>query len=212
MHKVADNGKPITRRAYSIDAHGYAILTMVLSATMIYGILPAWMYHAQETSPTHTYHPELSELIWIDLVFPFFLFTMGAVFPFSLRRKYEKGESRWNLAYGAVRRGVQLIFFAIFIQHFYPYMLSAPQNMRVWLLALTCFAVLFPMFMRIPLQMPKWGVHCHQAGRLRCGNSHDALYGLCQWYGVQSLYQQHYHPIAGQHGFFRFVDLSVDNL
>ena len=44
MHKIADNGKPITRRAYSIDAlRGYAILTMVLSATIVYGILPAWM-------------------------------------------------------------------------------------------------------------------------------------------------------------------------
>lgn len=60
------------------------------------------------------------------------------------------------MAYGAVKRGVQLTFFAIFIQHFYPYMLSAPQDMRAWLLALTCFALLFPMFMRIPLQMPKW--------------------------------------------------------
>ena len=157
MHKIADNGKPITRRAYSIDAlRGYAILTMVLSATIVYGILPAWMYHAQEPPPTHTYHPELSGLTWVDLVFPFFLFTMGAAFPFSLRRKYEKGESRWKLAYGAVKRGVQLTFFAIFIQHFYPYMLSAPQDMRAWLLALTCFALLFPMFMRIPLQMPKW--------------------------------------------------------
>ena len=133
MHKIADNGKPITRRAYSIDAlRGYAILTMVLSATIVYGILPAWMYHAQEPPPTHTYHPELSGLTWVDLVFPFFLFTMGAAFPFSLRRKYEKGESRWKLAYGAVKRGVQLTFFAIFIQHFYPYMLSAPQDMRAW--------------------------------------------------------------------------------
>ena len=36
MHKIADNGKPITRRAYSIDAlRGYAILTMVLSATIV---------------------------------------------------------------------------------------------------------------------------------------------------------------------------------
>jgi len=36
----------------------------------------------------------------------------------TIRRKYEKGESRWKLAYGAVKRGVQLTFFAIFIQHF----------------------------------------------------------------------------------------------
>lgn len=157
MNKTTDNSKRPVRRAYSLDAlRGYAILTMVLSATVVYGILPAWMYHAQEPPPTHAYQPELAGLTWVDLVFPFFLFAMGAAFPFSLRRKYEKGSSRWKLAYGAVKRGVQLTFFAIFIQHFYPYMLSAPQDTRAWLLALACFAVLFPMFMRIPLRMPEW--------------------------------------------------------
>lgn len=157
MNKTTDNNKQPTRRAYSLDAlRGYAILTMVLSATVVYGILPAWMYHAQEPPPTHAYQPDLAGLTWVDLVFPFFLFAMGAAFPFSLRRKYEKGCSMWQLAYGAVKRGVQLMFFAIFIQHFYPYMLSAPQDVRAWLLALACFAVLFPMFMRIPLKMPEW--------------------------------------------------------
>lgn len=35
-------------------------------------------------------------------------------------------------------------------------MLSSPQDIRAWLLAILCFAVLFPMFMRIPLKMPDW--------------------------------------------------------
>lgn len=158
MNRTAETVKPAARRAYSLDAlRGYAILTMVLSATIVYGILPAWMYHAQEPPPTHVYQPELSGLTWVDLVFPFFLFAMGAAFPFSLRRKSEKGERRWRLAWGAMLRGVQLTFFAIFIQHFYPYMLSAPQDARAWLLALSCFIVLFPMFMRIPLPLPEWG-------------------------------------------------------
>ena len=90
MNKTTDNNKQPTRRAYSLDAlRGYAILTMVLSATVVYGILPAWMYHAQEPPPTHAYQPDLAGLTWVDLVFPFFLFAMGAAFPFSLRRKYE---------------------------------------------------------------------------------------------------------------------------
>lgn len=152
------NKPPKTKyRASSLDAlRGYAILTMVLSATVAYGILPAWMYHMQEPPPTHGYQPELSGLTWVDLVFPFFLFAMGAAFPFSIRKRFEKGEGRWKLVYEALKRGVQLTFFAIFIQHFYPYMLSAPQDMRAWLLAIACFAILFPMFMRIPLPMPEW--------------------------------------------------------
>ena len=78
MNKTTDNNKQPTRRAYSLDAlRGYAILTMVLSATVVYGILPAWMYHAQEPPPTHAYQPDLAGLTWVDLVFPFFLFAMG---------------------------------------------------------------------------------------------------------------------------------------
>ena len=147
----------MSKRAYSLDAlRGYAILTMVLSATIAGSILPGWMYHAQTPPPTHVFHPEIPGLTWVDLVFPFFLFAMGAAFPFSIRKRYEKGESKICLVYDALKRGIQLTFFAIFIQHFYPYMLSNPQDMRAWLLAVCCFILLFPMFMRIPLQMPAW--------------------------------------------------------
>ena len=144
-------------RAYSLDAlRGYAILTMVLSATVAGGILPGWMYHAQTPPPTHEFNPLLPGLTWVDLVFPFFLFAMGAAFPFSIKKRREKGESRLRLVIDAVLRGFQLAFFAIFIQHFYPYMLSSPQDLRSWLLAIICFAVLFPMFMRLPWNMPQW--------------------------------------------------------
>ena len=35
-------------RASSLDAlRGYAILTMVLSGSVAWGVLPGWMYHAQ---------------------------------------------------------------------------------------------------------------------------------------------------------------------
>lgn len=145
------------RRASSLDAlRGYAILTMVLSATVVFGILPAWMYHMQEPPPTHVFQPERAGLTWVDLVFPFFLFAMGAAFPFSVGKKMRRGVSVWKLGYEALKRGVQLTFFAIFIQHFYPYMLSSPQDTRAWLLAIACFLVLFPMFMRIPLLLPEW--------------------------------------------------------
>lgn len=147
----------MNQRAYALDAlRGYAILTMVLSATVASGILPAWMYHSQEPPPMHVYDPALSGLTWVDLVFPFFLFSMGAAFPFSIGKRIEKGESLIRLIWDAVKRGVQLTFFAIFIQHFYPYVLSSPQDIRSWALALLSFALLFPMFMRIPLKMPAW--------------------------------------------------------
>ena len=147
----------MTKRAYALDAlRGYAIITMVLSATVAWNSLPGWMYHAQTPPPDRAFDASLSGITWVDLVFPFFLFAMGAAFPFSIKKRFEKGDTKLRLVYEAIKRGVQLTFFAIFIQHFYPYMLSSPQDMRAWLLAILCFAVLFPMFMRIPLKMPDW--------------------------------------------------------
>ena len=152
-----DKDKVVSKRAYALDAlRGYAILTMVLSAMVAERVLPGWMYHTQTPPPDHVYNPVLTGLTWVDLVFPFFLFAMGAAFPFSIKRKFERGMSKWTLAFDAVKRGIQLVFFAIFLQHFYPYMLDAPQNYRSWFLAILCFMVLFPMFMRIPIKMPSW--------------------------------------------------------
>ena len=145
------------KRAYALDAlRGYAIITMVLSATVVAGILPEWMYHAQTPPPTHAYMPEISGLTWVDLVFPFFLFAMGAALPFSIGGRLERGHKWWRIATDVVLRFLQLAFFAIFIQHFYPYVLSSPQDLRSWLLAIAAFAVLFPMFMRFE-KVPTWG-------------------------------------------------------
>lgn len=147
----------MNNRALALDAlRGYAIITMVLSATIVSYILPGWMSHAQTPPPDHVFNPMLPGITWVDLVFPSFLFAMGAAFPFSIGKRAEKGEKRLRLIYEALKRGVQLTFFAIFIQHFYPYVLSSPQDLRSWLLAILCFIILFPMFMRIPLKMPEW--------------------------------------------------------
>ncbi len=147
----------MNKRAFSLDAlRGYAILTMVLSATIASSVLPGWMYHAQEPPPDHVFNGNITGLTWVDLVFPFFLFAMGAAFPFSVGKKLERGVSKLVLCLNALKRGIGLTFFAIFIQHFYPYVISSPQDPRSWGLALLCFVILFPMFMRIPLNMPAW--------------------------------------------------------
>ncbi len=144
-------------RAFSLDAlRGYAILTMVLSANIAFGILPAWMYHAQSPPPLHHFDSSVLGITWVDLVFPFFLFAMGAAFPFSLGKKMESGISAWKLLWDSLKRGAKLTFFAIFIQHMYPHIISNPQDYRAWFISLAAFAVMFPMFMRLPWKMPTW--------------------------------------------------------
>ena len=114
----------MNKRAYALDAlRGYAIITMVLSATVAWNSLPGWMYHAQTPPPDRAFDASLSGITWVDLVFPFFLFAMGAAFPFSIKKRFEKGDTKLRLVYEAIKRGVQLTFFAIFIQHFYPHVI-----------------------------------------------------------------------------------------
>lgn len=160
----------MNNRASSLDVlRGYAIITMVLSGTIAYGVLPGWMYHAQTPPPSHAFSPQNFGITWVDLVFPFFLFAMGAAFPFSLGRKIEKGLSKLELVKDSVLRGLQLVFFAIFIQYMYPWVLSSPQTPQAWGLSLAAFALMFPMFMRLPLKMPEWGHLIVKVGAFAAG-------------------------------------------
>lgn len=146
------------RRAHSLDAlRGYAIMTMILAATEAFGILPAWMYHAQEPPPTHVFNPQIYGIIWVDLIFPFFLFSMGAAIPLSLGRQLEKGASRLSLLKKTVIRWMKLTFFAIFVIHVYPYMLGYLAPWINELVALVAFALMFMLFMRNPFHLGKWG-------------------------------------------------------
>ena len=148
----------MNNRAFSLDAfRGYAIITMILSGSVAWGVLPGWMYHAQVGPRSNfTFDPTIYGITWVDLVFPFFLFAMGAAFPFSIGSKYRKGASGLKIVGNSLLRGVRLTFFAIFIQHMYPYVTSSPQDVQSWLLALGAFVLMFLLFMRIPVKMPGW--------------------------------------------------------
>ena len=144
-------------RSKAIDAlRGYAILTMILCDS-ISNTLPAWMYHAQVPPPDHIFNPSIYGITWVDLVFPFFLFAMGAAMPFSLGKKVSEGVKLWKIILNSVIRGLQLAFFAIFIQHMYSFSLSNPEDYRAWFTTLCAFILLFPMFMRLPWTIPSWG-------------------------------------------------------
>ena len=146
------------KRAISLDAfRGYAIVTMILSGTIASGVLPAWMYHAQVgPRSNNVFDPSIYGITWVDLVFPFFLFAMGAAFPFSIGGKIEKGEKTLQIIWECLLRCMRLVFFAIFIQHMYPWVTSSPQDVTAWLLSIGAFLLMFPMFMKIPIKMPSW--------------------------------------------------------
>lgn len=148
----------MNNRAFSLDAfRGFTILAMILSGTIINWVLPAWMSHAQVGPRSNfAFDPSFYGITWVDLVFPFFLFAMGASFPFSLGRKLEKGETRIRVAWSCILRGIRLTFFAIFIQHMYPWSQANPQYAAVWGISIISFFLMFPMFMRFPFAVKKW--------------------------------------------------------
>lgn len=145
----------IQKRAYALDAlRGFAVLTMVLSGTIAYRILPAWMYHAQEPPPTHTFNPHLPGLTWVDLVFPLFLFSMGAAIPLSLSRRLAQGLAKRKIVLSILKRGFLLGTFAIVLQHLRPLTINPNPNTRTWWIALLGFFLLFLMFVRWPDAWP----------------------------------------------------------
>ncbi len=138
-------------RALSLDAlRGLAILMMVLSGVVPYRVLPDWMYHAQLPPPTHVFDPTLAGLTWVDLVFPMFLFAMGAAIPMALTRRLEKGISLTRINLGILERGLLLAFFAIFLQHVRPFTINTSPDVQTWLTALAGFAILFAIYMYPP--------------------------------------------------------------
>ena len=138
----------MNKRSYALDAvRGLAIIGMVLSGTVA-DSLPAWMYHAQVGPRSGmTFDPSLVGITWVDLVFPFFLFAMGAAFPLALRRKLDKGASVQSLFPPIFKRVFLLVLFAIAIYHTSPYRLGGAMN---YLLALVAFMLFFCSFVRLP--------------------------------------------------------------
>jgi predicted acyltransferase len=158
-----ENNPPVTtiyKRADALDAlRGIAVLLMVLSGTIAYRILPSWMYHAQVPPPTHKFNPNLPGLTWVDLVFPLFLFAMGAAIPLALSRRIEKGWTIKQVILSILKRGFLLGAFAIFLQHIRPNVINPKldePSLQEWWLALEGFVILFFMFVRLPESLSSW--------------------------------------------------------
>ncbi len=113
------------------------------------------MYHAQIPPPDHKFDPTLPGITWVDLVFPFFLFAMGAAFPLALSKKIKDGKVSRDIVLQVLKRGVLLAFFAIVIQHLRPHVLSKSPDAITYAIALLGFGFLFLIFWRFPLSFSK---------------------------------------------------------
>ncbi len=144
---------PTSKRALALDAlRGLAILAMLLSSLMPEedNALPGWMYHAQVAPPHFIWSDRFPGITWVDLVFPFFLFSMGAAFPLAFSRRMDKGEPVWKLLAFVLERGFLLTFFALFVMDIRPHVLKTnPDSATMWV-GLLGFLILFLILTRLP--------------------------------------------------------------
>ena len=144
---------PSNGRIASIDIlRGIAITGMILCANIGFqSDLPAWMFHAQTPPPTYAFAPDVPGITWVDLVFPFFLFSMGAAFPFAMKKRLENGQSRWSVAGSLVKRWLILTVFALVIGNTDTIFASSRPAWQINLYIIGVWTALFLALVRIKL-------------------------------------------------------------
>lgn len=153
---VAATVRRTTTRVLGLDAlRGLAILGMVFSGVFPHEEpWPAWMFHAQVGPPDFLYDPATPGITWVDLVFPFFIFTMGAAFPLALTKRLNTDKRAAVL--DMLTRGALLVFFAIVLRHTNPGFLKAGLLVN-YLTGVVVFMAFFLVFMRFNL--PKSSIY-----------------------------------------------------
>lgn len=135
----------IASRNESLDAlRGLAILGMILSGSIAHSdVMPSWMFHAQVPPPAFKFIPTLPGITWVDLVFPLFLFAMGAAMPLALNKYIEKAEGFPAVLKIALKRFFLLTFFALFSHQMKAWVLSENPGLTENLLSVASFGLLF---------------------------------------------------------------------
>ena len=139
------------KRIITIDIlRGITIFAMILCANIgYYSDLPAWMFHGQTPPPTYAFNPDVAGITWVDLVFPFFLFTMGAAFPLAMRKRLDNGASRWSVTGSLFRRWLTLTIFAIVLGNAYQIGSSTQPDIVKGLFSIVLWGVMFLALVRV---------------------------------------------------------------
>ena len=177
------------KRIASIDIlRGITIAGMILCANIgYYSNLPAWMFHAQTPPPTYGFNPEVAGITWVDLVFPFFLFAMGAAFPLALRKRMERGESKFSIIGGLVKRWLILTIFALILGNAYSVGAAAQPEWQVQIFKIALWVALFLSLVRVKVAESAEGLKKYLGAAVNVAGV--AILGVLtviytQWFGL----------------------------
>ncbi len=171
---MPDSGLNLTaapRRLKSLDIlRAIAILLMIFSG-LLPKTLPNWMDHGYQPhflpdvngnwqpvpgieDGNAAFNQNWPAFTWVDLVFPMFLFAMGAAIPSALSRFYDRSQGTWSIFVHALKRLLMLILFAVLVTHLSPaFMKSSVPNVGR-LVVVACFLLTFLFFVRWPPGTP----------------------------------------------------------
>ena len=149
-----------TNRIATVDLlRGIAIVGMILCANIGFNSgLPAWMFHAQTPPPTYSFNPDVAGITWVDLVFPFFLFSMGATFPLAMRKKLEGGTNPWKIFGGLMKRWFILTAFGLILGNAYAVGGSLRPSWSISLFNISLWVAMFLAFVRVNIVVNLCGV------------------------------------------------------
>ncbi|MCX7920239.1 MAG: DUF5009 domain-containing protein, partial [bacterium] len=96
-------------------------------------------------------------ITWVDLVFPFFLFSMGAAIPLALSRRIDNGEPYWKIIGHIFWRGAVLAALAIYLGNSSPWAMADQPGLTLWLRSLLGFCCWLLFLVRFDsLRLPIW--------------------------------------------------------
>ncbi len=101
-------------RVVSIDAlRGFDMFWIIGGGALIGSLAKVWPHPATETIERHLHHVRWAGFHFEDLIYPLFIFLLGAVMPFSISRRLGRGASRGRLYLHIVKRTAGLILLGL---------------------------------------------------------------------------------------------------
>ena len=103
-------------RVMSIDAlRGFDMFWIIGGAKIFSGFHTLYNNSVTTFINTQFEHVPWEGFRFEDLIFPLFLFIVGAVFPFSLTKRIEQGQSRTGITFHIIKRGILLILIGMIL-------------------------------------------------------------------------------------------------